>query len=100
MSTGALPAQAAALHAGQLAERGVEVGQAPREPKRGRLGDVHPHVKSQQLPLAQQAWRGAAQSAVAELAVHTDVCAQFAPDPIDNLVRLDTMHPCLPYPQI
>ncbi len=45
------------------------------------LAAVHPHVKTGQLPGAQQAWRGAAQRAILLLAPHHDVAARLAPHP-------------------
>ena len=95
-----LSTKAAALHACQMAERGVQVRESSREPQRGCLGDMHPHIESQQFLLAEQAGGGAAQRAIAQLAVHTDVGAQLPPDPNDNLMGLHTINSCLPCPQI
>ena len=86
------------MHACELAEGCARIRQPTGEPQRGRLGAVHAHVKAQQLALAQQAGRGAAQRAVTQLAVHADVRAQLAPHPVDNLVLLDSVHSCLPDP--
>lgn len=89
----ALGAQHALLPTCENRHRRPLIRQPAAEPAAaGVCGAVHPDVEPQQLAAAEEAGRGSGQSAIGCAPPHSNVAAQLAPHPGDELVG---GYPCL-----